>query len=161
MDNSINKILEKAKMNLRNNDQKAKRKKDEDYVIDLCDKALDDTASRQHRFDFLTGDTGRKLPVDAYYEKYHLVIEYYEKQHTESVKLFDNKITASGVTRDVQRRIYDERRKEVLPQYGIEVIIFSYNDFDFDKNKKIKCNPQKDLEIVRERLKVIKEKFSF
>lgn len=134
-----------------------KKDKDETYVIDLCDKILNDTASRQHRFDFLTGDTGRKLPVDAYYEKYHLVIEYYEKQHTETVKLFDNKITASGVTRDIQRRIYDERRKEVLPKHGIEVIILSYKDFNFANNKRIIRNPQKDLEIVREKLKRIKE----
>ena len=114
---------------------------------------LNDNASRQHRFDFLVGDTGRKLPVDAYYEKCQLVIEYYEKQHTETVKLFDKKNTVSGVTRDVQRRIYDKRRKEVLPQHGIEVIILSYSDFDFDNQKKIIRNPEKDLEIIRQKLK--------
>ena len=101
----------------------------------------------------MTGDTGVKLPVDAYYEKYQLVVEYHEKQHTESVKFFDKKDTVSGVTRDVQRRIYDERRKKVLPEHGIEVIILSYNDFNFDSQKRIIRNPEKDLETVRQKLK--------
>lgn len=74
--------------------------RDEDYVIDLCDEALGLTASRQHRFDFLRGDgnPGVKLPVDAYYEKKKLVVEYYEKQHTEAVPFFDKKKTVSGVS---------------------------------------------------------------
>jgi len=37
---------------------------DEKYVIDLCDAILRDQASRQHRFDFLVGDSGRQLPED-------------------------------------------------------------------------------------------------
>lgn len=154
MNNNPEQALVKAMLlEIKQKSNAYKKNKDETYVINLCDKVLNDTASRQHRFDFLKGDTGVKLPVDAYYEKYHLVIEYYEKQHTESVRLFDNKKTVSGVTRDVQRRIYDERRKEVLPKHGIEVIIFSYNDFDFDNRKRIKRNQEKDLEIVREKLK--------
>ena len=141
---TVEAILEKARIALQKNGQKTKpNQKDENYIIDLCDKVLNDNASRQHRFDFLVGDTGRKLPADA----------YYEKQHTETVKLFDKKNTVSGVTRDVQRRIYDKRRKEVLPQHGIEVIILSYSDFDFDNQKKIIRNPEKDLEIIRQKLK--------
>ena len=86
---------------------------DEHYIIDLCDDVLDAKASRQHKFDFLRGDPNRrdplgdKLPVDAYYESLNLVIEYYERQHTESVQHFNKKSTVSGVTRDEQRRIYD------------------------------------------------------
>ena len=68
--------------------------RDEDYVIDLCDEVLGLKASRQHRFDFLTGDTGCKLPVDAYYEEKKLVVEYHEKQHTEDVPFFNRKKTA-------------------------------------------------------------------
>ncbi|EGF57982.1 hypothetical protein [Bacteroides fluxus] len=41
----------------------------------------------------------------------------------------------SVVTRDIQRRIYDERRKKILPKHGIEVAILSYNDFNFDSKK--------------------------
>ena len=75
---------------------------DEYYIIDLCDKILDCKALRGHRFAFLLGDTSlktgkkRTLPVDAYYPDLQLVIEYQERQHTESVKLF-NKITATGI----------------------------------------------------------------
>lgn len=120
---------------------------DEYYVIDLCDEVLGKKASRQHTFDFLRGDTGRKLPVDAYYEELNLVVEYYERQHTESVKLFDDKMTKSGVLRSVQRRIYDERRKEVLPQHGIQVTVISFQDFG--KSKKLKRIKDSDLEVVK------------
>ena len=58
--------------------------RDEDYIIDLCDKILGLKALRQHRFDFLRGDPKRngkpgvRLPVDAFYDSKNLVIEYYE-----------------------------------------------------------------------------------
>ena len=47
--------------------KKNRQSSDEHYVIDLCDEVLGLKASRQHRFDFLKGDTGVRLPVDAYY----------------------------------------------------------------------------------------------
>jgi hypothetical protein len=52
---------------------------DEDYIIDLCDEALELNALRQHTFDFLRGDArpgkiGQRLPVDAYYPSLQLVI---------------------------------------------------------------------------------------
>lgn len=78
---------------------------DESYVIDLCDEILKQMAFRQHRFDFLRGDSGAKLPVDAYYPSLNLVIEFKERQHTEEVKLFDKRQTVSGVGRGEQRRI--------------------------------------------------------
>ncbi len=130
---------------------KGREKSDEYYVIDLCDEALGIKASRQHKFKFLVGDAGRRLPVDAYYEDLKLVIEYYERQHTEAVKFFDMKMTASGVTRDEQRKINDARRKEILPKHGIRLIVISFSDFG--KSKKLKRNHDKDLKIVKEILK--------
>ena len=124
-----------------------KKNRDEDYVIDLCDEVLGLTASRQHRFDFLYGDTGVKLPVDAYYKNLNLVVEYQEIQHTQDVKLFDKRMTVSGVSRKMQRKIYDERRAEILPKYGIKLIIISYTDFG--TSKRIKRNRMRDLGIVR------------
>ena len=126
---------------------KCRKSSDEYYVIDLCDKILGKKASRQHRFEFLRGDTGVKLPVDAYYPELNLVIEYYESQHTESTPFFDKKITASGVSRDEQRRIYDRRRREILPQYGIKLVILSYTDFG--NTKKIKRDTFTNEEIVK------------
>src|SRR5690554_4922906 len=38
---------------------------DEAYILDLCDSVLKQKGLRQHRFDFLRGDSGVKLPVDA------------------------------------------------------------------------------------------------
>lgn len=103
---------------LKNTTNKSNRPRglsDEAYIIDLCDEILGIKASRQHYFDFLTGDTGRKLPVDAFYERLNLVVEYCEKQHTEAVGFFDKRITASGISRGEQRKKYDERRRVLLP----------------------------------------------
>ena len=70
---------------------------DESYVIDLCDCVLKTKASRGRRFGFLIGDPDkngncRKLPVDAYYSSLSLVVEYCERQHTESVKHLINRM---------------------------------------------------------------------
>lgn len=48
---------------------------DEAYILDICDTLLKQKGLRQHRFDFLRGDSGVKLPVDAYYPTLNLVIE--------------------------------------------------------------------------------------
>lgn len=128
-------------------------KSDEHYIINLCDEILGKKASRQHRFDFLLGDGNRPkmLPVDAYYEDLELVIEYHEIQHTEPVNFFDKRQTVSGCCRGEQRRIYDERRRQELPKHGISLVVISYTDFG--KNKKLKRNRLKDIEIIKKILK--------
>ena len=130
---------------------KGRDNSDEYYVIDLCDEVLGMKASRQHKFDFLKGDTGIKLPVDAYYESLNLVVEYHEKQHSEKVPFFDKetKMTISGVPRGEQRKIYDQRRKDVLPAHGIKLVIISYDDFSTSKNKKLSRNKDNDILIVK------------
>lgn len=125
----------------------ARADSDEYYVIGLCNKVLKKTASQQHKFDFLVGDSGTSLPVDAYYEDLNLVVEYHERQHTESVKLFDNKMTVSGVSRGEQRKIYDQRRESELPKHGIKLVVIDYSDFG--TTKKIKRDLGKDIEVVR------------
>lgn len=131
---------------------------DEHYVIDLCDDVLGEIASRQYRFEFLRGDPnkrnplGDRLPVDAYYESLNLVVEYYERQHTESVQYFNKRNTVSGVTRDEQRRIYDERRRNVLPQNGIDLVVLSYSDFNHDAHKRLVRNRKADIEVVKQKL---------
>ena len=131
---------------------KGRAASDESYVIDLCDEVLKMKASRQHKFDFLVGDTGCKLPVDAYYESLNLVIEYHERQHTEAVSLFDNKSTVSGVSRGEQRKIYDQRRVEILPKHGIKLVIISYRDFG--TSKKLQRNRNNDILVVKTLLKI-------
>ena len=132
----------------------SRKDSDEFYVIDLCDEVLGQKASRQHSFDFLRGDgtPGRKLPVDAYYPSLKLVVEYRERQHTESVAFFNKKTTVSGVSRDEQRRIYDQRRKEVLPKHGIRLIEISYSDLKHDSCKRLIRDRQSDKEIIQKLL---------
>lgn len=126
---------------------KSRAESDEYYVISLCNEVLNAEASQQHLFDFLKGDSGRRLPVDAYYEHLNLVIEYHERQHTESINFFNKKTTISGVCRDKQRKIYDERRITELPKHGIKVIIIDYSRFG--TSKKIKRNHDKDILIIK------------
>ena len=106
------------------NTSKKRDRSDEAYIINICDEVLKEKALRQHRFSFLKGDSGIKLPVDAYYPNHNLVIEYMEKQHTETVSFFDKRQTVSGVSRGEQRRIYDARRKKRIPENGINFITF-------------------------------------
>ncbi len=131
---------------------------DEHYIIDICDEVLGKKASRQYCFDFLRGDVsrnfplGKNLPVDAYYDSLNLVVEYYECQHTESVEHFNKKNTISGVTRDEQRKIYDERRKKVLPENGIDLVVLSYTDFKHNIQKRLVRDRNSDIEVVRQKL---------
>lgn len=132
---------------------KSRIQSDESYVIDLCDEVLKSKALRQHRFEFLKGDSGTKLPVDAYYAALGLVIEFTERQHTEEVKFFDRRQTVSGVGRGEQRKIYDQRRREVLPRHGIKLIEFDYSEFEHAKGKKLVRMRKEDLKVIMEKLK--------
>ncbi len=119
-------------------------KRDEGYVIDLMDEILGYSAIRQHTFDFLRGDSkeggyGKKLPVDAYYPELSLVVEYREVQHEKPVGFFDkpDRLTVSGVHRGVQRKIYDERRRKVIPENGLLLLEISHHVFDCDRQSRI------------------------
>lgn len=133
---------------------------DEGYILGLCDRVLGRASLRQHRFDFLRGDVGKDgrrgamLPVDAYYSDSDLVIEYRERQHTESVPFFDKpeRLTVSGVHRGEQRNVYDQRRRTILPQHGIELIEFSYSDFRHDPKKRLLRDEANDIQVIRQRL---------
>jgi len=119
-----------------------KQDRDEDYVIDICDKVLNAKAKRQHRFSFLLGDPGRNgvcipLPVDAFYEELNLVVEYRERQHTETVPFFDRRETVSGCGRGEQRRRYDQRRRDVLSKRGIRLVEIEYAELGHGRNKRL------------------------
>lgn len=107
----------------------------ESYVISLCDEVLGIPSSRHHTFSWLLGDSSpksgrrRALPVDAYWPTLALVVEFHERQHSQAVPHFDRRETVSGVTRGVQRRLYDERRALTLPQHGITLVVISMQDF--------------------------------
>ena len=158
------KMIEATKENLKKKAPKIKKriskrrdKADEHYVIDLCDKILGLEAKRQYHFDFLRGDilkdgvveenSGRPLPVDAYYDELNLVIEYWERQHTEPTPCFDNKMTRCGISRGEQRKKYDQRREKVLPKNGIKFVVIQYKDFG--ESKRIRRSLDHDLAVVK------------
>ncbi len=131
----------------------SKSDRDEHYVIDLCDHVLGVMAIRQYRFPFLTGDPGRngacsRLPVDAFYETLALTVECRERQHSEAVAFMDRRQTVSGCTRGEQRRRYDERRRIVLPQHGIQLVELDYSMFAHDGRKRLQRTWAGDLPVV-------------
>ncbi len=134
---------------------------DEYYILNFCDELLNEKASRQHTFPFLLGDFHKdkisrtKLPLDAYYKNLNLVIEYREKQHTEEVLLFDKPEvkTVSGVTRSEQRKIYDQRRRDVLLRKDFKLIEINYYAFEYDSQMNIIRDKEKDIEILKAILK--------
>lgn len=125
---------------------------DEAYILDLCDEVLKQKGIRQHRFDFLRGDTGVKLPVDSFYPALNLVIEYMERQHSEPVKFFDRRETVSGMSRGEQRKKYDALRQTEIPKQGINIELFSYADFEHNGAKRLLRNRERDFEIIRKKL---------
>ena len=131
-----------------------RKNSDEAYVIDLCDEVLGRRALRQHRFDFLRGDAGTRLPVDAYYLSLNLAVEYKEKQHFETVPHFDkpHRMTVTGVHRGEQREIYDQRRRELLPRNGIDLVEIPYSAFPCDSKGRLLRNRIDDLPIAKKYL---------
>lgn len=132
---------------------------DEHYVLDLCDTVLGVAGSRQHRFEWLRGDasptTGRSvaLPVDAFWAKEHLVVEYYERQHSEQVAFFDKPdvLTVSGVHRGQQRALYDQRRRDLIPQRGLTLVVITVEEFG-NRRGKIVRDLERDMAVVADRL---------
>jgi hypothetical protein len=129
---------------------------DETYVIDICDQVLRQRAERQASFDFLRGDSrkrgpgkGRMLPCDAYYPELNLVIEYHERQHSESVPIFDRRETVSGVPRGAQRKMYDDRRRDILPANGLNLIVFDVSQFTCGAGKRLKRDRVADDKVIR------------
>jgi hypothetical protein len=131
----------------------ARAVRDEHYIVDLCDVLLGRKALRQYRgLGFLVGDTGMPLPVDAYYPDLKLVIEYRERQHSEAVPLFDRRMTASGMYRDEQRRLYDQRRRELLPKHGIELVELDYSEFAHESRKRLMRDSARDTAVLHGKL---------
>lgn len=129
------------------------KQRDEHYVMELCAEVLGMPYAGQQTFDWLLGEPSLKsgkrkaLPVDGYFEELGLVVEYHERQHSESVPLFDNKVTSTGMLRGEQRKLYDARRAELIPQHGLTLLIIDYRDFENEKGKIVR-DPGNDRQIV-------------
>lgn len=119
-------------------------RKDQEYVVDLCDGILGERALREHRFDWLLGDPNRRgvrarLPVDAFYPQHRLVIEYWESEHDISSAFFDkrDRLTVSGVHRGEQRARYDQRRQHEVPCHGLTLVIIRARDLVCDRRGRL------------------------
>lgn len=125
-------------------------------MIDLCNEILGERARRHHRFDWLLGDPGTsggrvRLPVDAYYRDHGLIVEYRERQHDEPVAHFDkpDRMTASGVHRGKQRKLYDRRREEQTPAHGLRLVTVSAGDLQSDSRGGLRRDRESDLRSLR------------
>ncbi|BDH59762.1 hypothetical protein [Tsukamurella sp. PLM1] len=130
---------------------------DEHYVLDLCDEVLGRKGDRQATFDWLRGDPsparprGAKLPVDGYWPDLGLVVEFQEEQHSQPSPFFDRRRTVSGVGRGEQRRIYDERKRALIPQHGLRLVVIEKAAFVV-KSRRIVRDCAEDLAVVRDHL---------
>ena len=64
-----------------------------------------------------------------------------------------NKMTISGIHRGEQRKLYDQRRDEILPKNGINLIKISYYDFEYDNKKRILRNEKEDIKTIEKLIK--------
>ncbi|MCF8589087.1 hypothetical protein [Gordonia liuliyuniae] len=130
---------------------------DEHYVLDLCDEILGVLEVRQARFDWLRGDPtarlprGSMLPTDGYWPGLRLVVEFQEEQHSEAVPFFDRRPTVSGIGRGEQRRRYDERKREMIPEHGLRLAVIEKSEFSVT-SRRIARDRFRDLEVVHRHL---------
>ena len=137
----------------------ARGNSDDYYLINLCDELLDQSASRQHKFGFILGDMHKDeksrtaLPVDAYYRKANLVLEFL-KIEDETMELGKpGRKTVSGVDRTEQRKIYAQRKRKGLKAKDIPLIEVDFNAFELDKEHKLVRNKEEDIKILKNLLK--------
>jgi ATP adenylyltransferase len=132
---------------------------DEKYILDLVSEILAEPDYRwQHRFPTLLGDPGqdgrrRPLPVDGYFARHRLIVEYWEKQHSAPVPIMDEGMTVSGVSRGDQRRLYDRRRQTWADANGLQFVILDYRGFETDQQGRLQRNPARDRRIVADALR--------
>ena len=131
---------------------------DEKYVLDLVAEVLAEPDYRwQHRFPTLLGDPGtdgkqRTLPVDGYFPRHNLIVEYWEKQHSASVPIMDEGMTVSGISRGHQRRVYDQRRQAWADSHRLQLVILDYRGFETDELGRLRRDPARDRRIVAQAL---------
>lgn len=132
---------------------------DEHYVLGLCDEILGTVGLRQSTFEWLRGDPspkrprGTTLPVDGFWPDLGLVVEFQEEQHSKPSSLFDRRETISGVDRGEQRRLYDARKRTLIPEHGLRLVVIDKSAFAV-KSKRIVRVRLRDIAVVRQHLEL-------
>ena len=132
---------------------------DERYILDLVAEVLMEPDYRwQHRFPTLVGDPdkdgkARTLPVDGYFPRHRLIVEYWERQHSAPVPIMDEGMTVSGVSRGDQRRLYDLRRQQWADANGMRLVILDYRGFEADELGRLRRERASDLRAVARALR--------
>lgn len=126
-------------------------------MLDLCDEILGASGRRQATFDWLRGDPsprrprGTKLPVDGYWPELELVVEFQEEQHAQPSPFFDRRQTVSGVGRGEQRRLYDERKRLLIPEHELRLVVIEKSAF-LVRSTRIVRDRSRDMAVIRQRL---------
>ena len=131
---------------------------DEKYLLDLVAEILSEPDYRwQHRFPTLLGDPDkdgrrRPLPVDGYFPRHRLIVEYWEIQHSAPVPIMDQGTTVSGISRGHQRRLYDQRRQSWADANGLRLVVLDYRGFETDEQGRLRRQPTRDRRIIADAL---------
>jgi hypothetical protein len=86
------------------------------------------------------------LPVDAYFPRHQLVVEYHERQHSEAVAFFDKPevMTVSGVPRRKQRARYDKRRAVEIPRHGVRLLVVASGQLSSNRRRRLHRDAERD-----------------
>lgn len=133
---------------------------DQYYLLNICDRLLDQSASRQHKFGFLLGDmhkndkTQSVLPVDAYYRRSGFVMEFLDNGNETQIQFGKpGRKTISGVDRAEQRKIYALRKRKALESKKIPLIEIDFKSFECTAENKLIRNEAKDEAVLKKILK--------
>ena len=127
---------------------------DEKYVLDLVAEILAEPDYRwQHRFPSLLGDPGKDgkrhpLPVDGFFPRHKLIVEYWEPQHSAPIPIMDEGMTISGMSRGHQRRLYDQRRQTWADANGLRLVILDHRGFETGIQGRLQRDLARDRQIV-------------
>lgn len=91
------------------------------------------------------------LPVDGYWPDLQVVVEFQEEQHSQPSPFFDRRQTISGMGRGEQRRRYDERKRTLIPEHGLKLVVIEKSAFSL-KSRRIARDRTRDLQVVRRHL---------
>ncbi|MBB3634374.1 hypothetical protein FHT44_004449 [Mycolicibacterium sp. BK634] len=86
--------------------------------------------------------------MDGYWPDLGVVVEFQEEQHSTPVPFFDRRQTVSGVGRGEQRRRYDARKRVLVPEHGLRLVVIEKSAFTVS-SRRIVRDRTRDIAVVR------------